>query len=77
MKGYTREERFVPITEMGDRWTGRSLEAAEQAMRDYPVGGKWLSGEEWDGIVRIVREVRYVTEWAVEPATDVRLRETK
>lgn len=43
-------------------------------MRDYPVGGEFSTGDEWDGIARIVREVRYVTEWKEEPATDPRLR---
>lgn len=73
MNGYVREERWVPITEMGDRWAPRSREEAEKAMRETPVGGKWLTGEEWDGIERIDREVRYVTEWTEEPATDPRL----
>ena len=72
--GYTREERYIPVTQLGDRWAPRSLEEAEEDMRAFPVGGKWLTGEEWDGIERIEREVRYVTEWKPEPATGQRLR---
>lgn len=71
---YIREERYIPVTQTGHRWAPRSREEAEEAMRDVPIGGRWLSGEEWDGIERIEREVRYVTEWRPEPATDPRLR---
>lgn len=60
-----REERWVPVTQDGDRWAGRSKEEAEAAMRDFPAGGRYLDGSDWDGITHIEHEVRYVTEWRV------------
>lgn len=75
--GYIREERYIPVTPLGDRWAPRSLKDAEEAMLKYPVGGRWASGDEWDGVERIEREVRYVTEWRSEPATDPRLRDDR
>lgn len=59
----TREERWIPIAESGERWAPRSKERAEDAMRAYPVGGAWYPGEPWDGIAGIVREERWVSEW--------------
>lgn len=58
-----REDRWIPVSESGDRWAPRSLEAAQEAMAEYPAGGTYTTGEPWDGIVRIEHEVRYVTEW--------------
>lgn len=57
------EERWVPITESGERWTPRDKAKAEDCLRTYPAGGAYLNGEPWDGVTHIVREVRYVTEW--------------
>ena len=58
-----REERWVPVTESGDRWAPRSKESAQAALRDYPVGGAFSDGAVWDGVERIVYEVRYVSPW--------------
>jgi hypothetical protein len=63
IEDYVAEERWVPIAQSGERWAGRSREAAEEAMNNYPVGGRFASGDPWDGITHIVREVRFVTEW--------------
>ncbi|WP_037178333.1 hypothetical protein [Rhodococcus sp. UNC363MFTsu5.1] len=58
------EERWVPVTESGERWAPRSRDRAEEAMRDWPVGGVFeQSGEPYDGIVRVVHERRVTTDW--------------
>jgi hypothetical protein len=65
-----REEQWGPVAESGDRWAGRSREQALAAMRDYPAGGEYSSGDPWDGITHIEHEVRYVTEWMVQPTRE-------
>ena len=62
-----REERWVPVTESGERWKGRTREAALRDLADWPAGGCYLDGEPYDGVSHIEREVRYVTEWRVTP----------
>ena len=62
-----REERWVPVSESGDRWVGRSKESAERDMAMWPAGGGYADGEPWDGITHIEHEIRYVTEWQVIP----------
>lgn len=65
-----REDRWVPVTESGARWAGRTKEAAEACMADYPVGGGYTTGDRWDGITHIEHEARYVTEWVVVVETE-------
>ena len=68
-KALIREERWVPVTESGDRWAGRSRESALRDLADWPAGGRYLDGDPYDGVTHIECEVRYVTEWCVtEPA---------
>lgn len=62
-----REERWVPVTESGERWVGRDKEAAFRCLETHPVGGRYLDGAPWDGVTHIEREVRYVTEWRINP----------
>jgi hypothetical protein len=61
-----REERWTPIDESGQRWTPRSKEAAMDCMESWPAGGVYSNGEPWHGVVRVVKEIRYVTEWTEE-----------
>lgn len=62
---YVREERWVPVSESGKRWEGRTRNEALEAMSNYPAGGSFLDGEPWDGITHIEREVRFVSQWVV------------
>lgn len=62
------DDQFIPVTQAGERWGARSRKQAVEAMHDWPVGGRWNTGKEWDGIERIDHETRVASEWrAVEP----------
>lgn len=63
------EHRWVPIAQSGERWAERSLEAALSAAKEYPAGGRYADGAEWDGVTHIVHEVRTVTAWEQVPPT--------
>ena len=60
---WTLEERFVPVTESGERWAPRDAESAADALHSYPHGGTYLDGTPYDGVTHVLRETRYVTEW--------------
>jgi hypothetical protein len=63
-----KEERWVPITETGARWVGRSKAEATKDMAEWPAGSTYSDGAFGDGIVEIVRETRWVSDWAEDPA---------
>lgn len=54
-------ERWVPVTRSGERWAPRRTREEAEAVRraSWPKTGR----REWDGVVEIVHETRWVSEW--------------
>ncbi|QGH77897.1 hypothetical protein SEA_KENUHA5_79 [Mycobacterium phage Kenuha5] len=62
--GLTREEQWVPVEESGDRWAGRSREAAEVNLKAFSVTGICHDPEVDSPLVRIEHEARWVSGWS-------------
>ncbi|AER49496.1 hypothetical protein SG4_86 [Mycobacterium phage SG4] len=62
--GLTREEQWVPVEESGDRWTGRSREAAEANLKVFSVTGICHDPADDSPLVRIEHEARWVSGWS-------------
>ncbi|QGH79216.1 hypothetical protein SEA_FLATHEAD_85 [Mycobacterium phage Flathead] len=62
--GLTREEQWVPVEESGDRWTGRSREAAEANLKVFSVTGICHDPEADSPLARIEHEARWVSGWS-------------
>ncbi|QPO16674.1 hypothetical protein SEA_KASHFLOW_66 [Mycobacterium phage KashFlow] len=62
--GLTREEQWVPVEESGDRWAGRSREAAEVNLKYFSVTGIDHDPEVDSPLVRIEHEARWVSGWS-------------
>lgn len=63
---FFEEELWFPVTESGEEWVGRSKAEARRQMRDWPAGGRYPDGQEYDGIVRLIRRTRWVSNWKTE-----------
>lgn len=57
------EDRWIPVSESGQRFAPRSKAEADALLLQMPAGSTYSDGGPMDGVAHIVHERRFVTEW--------------